>query len=69
MKEIEIKIKEEALQALFQGQKVVFDYLGQPRITLYPPRYGYFMTYEKKVEIERMALNKAFEEVIKLLKD
>ena len=65
--EIEQKISEEMLQALFQGKKVVLDYVGQPRVTLYPPRYGTFMTWEKFAEIERAAQLRAFEHVISLL--
>jgi len=69
MENIEYKITEEMLQALFQGKKVVFDYVGRPQITLYPPNYGYFITYEKKAEIEYMAFNRAFEKIVELLKD
>jgi len=65
---LEYKITEEMLQALFQGKKVIFDYAGLPQVTLYPPNYGYFITYEKKAEIERLAHFKAFEEIIQALK-
>lgn len=67
MRDIEHKITEEQLQALFQGKKLVLDYAGQPQITLYPPRYGVFMTHEKFVEIERMAQMRAYEAVVELL--
>lgn len=67
MKEIEQKISEEALQALFQGKKVMFDTFGLPRITLYPPRYGVFVTHEKYQEIVRRAKLEGFEYVIDLL--
>lgn len=67
MQEIEQKISEEALQALFQGKKVVFDTYGLPRITLYPPRYGVFVTHEKYQEIVRRAKLQGFEYVIELL--
>lgn len=65
--EIEHKMTEEQLQALFQGKKLVLDYSGRPRVTLYPPRYGFFMTWEKYVEIERAAQMKAYEHIIDLL--
>ncbi len=63
----EYKITEEALQALFQGKKVVFDTYGQPTITLYPPRYGVFMTHEKYLEIERRAQMEGLNTVLDLL--
>jgi hypothetical protein len=65
--ELEYKITEEALQALFEGKKVIFDYQGRSRITLYPPRYGVFITHEKMRELEDMAYSKAFMEMTKLL--
>jgi len=71
-KEIEHQINEEQLQALFQGKKLVLDYQGQPKITLYPPRYGVFMTHEKYVELEqRVRMENSFElmEFIRSLKD
>ncbi len=69
MKELEFKLTEEALKALFEGKKIVFDYAGQPRVTLYPPRYGVFMTYEKMAEVERLAQNKALEALLKVFRD
>jgi len=52
IKEKEIKITEEMLHGLFEGKKIV---LAEPdlRITLYPPRYGVFMTYDKLIELKR----------------
>ena len=67
MKDLEYKITEEALQALFQGQKVIFDTVGLPRVTLYPPRYGVFVTHEKYQEIVRRAKMAGFEYVIDLM--
>lgn len=67
-KKIEHKITEEQLQALFQGKKLVLDYQGQPMITLYPPRYGVFMTHEKYLEMERLVYSRAFEELEKFLR-
>jgi len=67
--EIEHKITEEMLQGLFQGKKLVLDYAGQPRITLYPPRYGVFMTHEKFVELERRAQMNAYEAVVELFRE
>src|SRR5262249_44864848 len=67
MKDIEYKITEEALQALFQGQKIIFDTYGLPRVTLYPPRYGVFVTHEKYQEIVRRAKTQGFEYVIEML--
>ncbi len=66
MRNKEFKITEDALQALFQGKKVVFREPDMD-ITLYPPRYGVFITHEKRIEIERMAYNKAFTELTDLL--
>jgi hypothetical protein len=53
MKELEYKITTEQIQALLEGKKLVFQYQGQPQITLYPPNYGVFMTYEKLAELRR----------------
>ncbi|HMG16561.1 MAG TPA: hypothetical protein VK590_13985 [Saprospiraceae bacterium] len=53
MKELEYKISTEMIQALLEGKKVVFDYAGQPRVTLYPERYGVFMTYNKLTELRQ----------------
>ncbi len=64
---LEFKITEEMLQALFQGQKVVFDCAGMPRITLYPPRYGVFMTHEKYTAIKEAVYAQAFDRVLELL--
>lgn len=55
------------LQALFQGKKVVFDYAGMGLVTLYPPRYGYFMTHEKMRELEDRVYSKAWESMLELL--
>ena len=65
--EIEHKLTEEQLQALYKGKKLVLDYQGRPRVTLYPPRYGFFMTWEKYAEIERAAFSKAYEHLEQLL--
>lgn len=65
---IEHKISEEQLQALFQGKKLVLNYHGVPQITLYPPRYGVFMTHEKFTEMEQRVYARAFEELTDLLR-
>jgi hypothetical protein len=67
MKDLEYKVTEEALQALFQGKKVLFDYYGLPRVALYPPRYGVFVTHERYQEIVRRAKMEGFEYVIDLI--
>lgn len=56
------------LQALFQGKKVVIDHHGFSKVTLYPPRYGYFMTYEKFHELESRLFSKAWEGMLEILK-
>jgi hypothetical protein len=66
--EIEHKLTEEHLQALFQGKKLVLEYSGQPRVTLYPPRYGVFMTHEKFSEMEQRVYARAWEELTEFLK-
>lgn len=66
--ELEFKITEDALQALFQGQKVEFRYQGLPAVILLPPRYGVFMTYEKVKDIERAAYMQAWEKVLDIMK-
>jgi hypothetical protein len=66
---LEHRITEEMLQALFQGKKLVFDIQGYPLITLYPPRYGVFITHEKYLEMQRAAYDKAFEPLIDILHD
>lgn len=53
MKEIKIDIKTEHIQALLEGKKLTYDNVGQPRITLFPDRYGVFMTYEKLAQLRR----------------
>lgn len=53
MKEIKIEIKTEHIQALLEGKKLVLDYVGQPRITLIPDRYGVFLTFDKFAEMRR----------------
>jgi len=67
MRHIEQKISEEMLHALFEGKKVVIDYQGQPRITLYPPRYGVFMTYDKYEELVRRAYREGTQVLVGLL--
>ena len=64
---IEQKISEEALQALFQGKKVIFDTYGLPTIALYPPRYGVFVTHEQYQKIVQKAKTEGFEYVLELL--
>jgi hypothetical protein len=67
MRDIEQKISEEMLHALFEGKKVVIDYKGQPTITLYPPRYGVFITYEKYEKIVQQAQTAGTMFVVELL--
>lgn len=69
MKDIELKISEEMLQALFQGKKVVFDNYRRPTIMLYPPRYGVFTTYDKYQEIVRRAEMEGHTRAIELLRE
>lgn len=68
-KHIEHKITEEQLEALFQGKKLILNYQGLPSVTLYPPRYGVFMTHEKYAELEHMAYARAFEKLVELLRE
>lgn len=67
--EIEIKIDEEALQALFQGKKVVYDRHQEYRVTLYPPRYGFFMTYEKLENIRNAAKMQGAIHLLNIIED
>lgn len=67
MRHIEHKITEEQLQALFQGKKLVFDFAGFPQITFYPPRYGVFITHEKRREMENAMYDKAFERMLEIM--
>lgn len=67
MPPIEHKLTEEQLKALFEGKKLVIDLYGRPQITIYPPRYGFFMTWEKYAEIERAVYRKAYEHLEQLL--
>lgn len=53
VKDIEIKIDIEQLRALLEGKKLVIDVMGQPKIIIYPDRYGVFMTYDKFVELRK----------------
>lgn len=53
MQDIEFKITTEQLQALLEGKKLVWDVKGQPRVTLYPERWGVFMTATKFEELKR----------------
>lgn len=52
-KEIKINIKTEHIQSLLEGKKLTYDYVGKPRITLIPDRYGVFLTVEKLAELRR----------------
>lgn len=52
-KELEHKITLEQIQALLEGKKLVLDYMGFPRITIYPPKYGIFLTYEEYESLRR----------------
>lgn len=53
MREIEHTLTTEQLQALFEGKKLVLNYGDLPRVTLYPPNYGVFMTFAKFAELRR----------------
>lgn len=53
MKKMDIRLSEEMLRALFEGKKVQYCQMGEPMVTLYPERYGVFMTHEKMAEIRR----------------
>jgi hypothetical protein len=73
MRQIEIKIDEQALKALFEGKKLEYVYKsglkdqGQ-RITVYPPRYGFFVTHESRAELEKRIYGRAFEEAVQYLR-
>ena len=66
--EKEIKLTSEALQALFEGKKLVFD-RPDMRLTIYPDRYGVFMTHEKRHELESMIYGRAFEQAVQFLRN
>jgi hypothetical protein len=72
MENIEFRLTEELLQALFQGKKVEMishGPLGEAtrRATIYPPWFGVFMTWEKFAELERMAMVKAYKELVEIM--
>jgi hypothetical protein len=76
MRDIEIKIDEQALKALFEGKRLDYVYhhgLGKDapdplKITIYPPRYGFFMTHESRAELEKRIYGRAFEEAVLYLR-
>jgi hypothetical protein len=76
MKDVEIKIDEQALKALFEGKRLDYVYnagFGKNapdpfKITIYPPRYGFFITHEKRAELEKRIYGRAFEEAILYLR-
>ena len=55
-KEIKLDIKTEHIQALLEGKKMVYDIQGLPRITLYPDRYGVFITHDKFLKLRRQIM-------------
>lgn len=52
MKELEFKVTVEEIRALLEGKKLVYNF-PETCITLYPDRYGVFMTYEKLADLRR----------------
>lgn len=61
---IKYTLDEQGLKALFEGKKLAFEYEGQPRFEIYPPRYGVFMTHGKYAEMEKMAMMKCYKELL-----
>ncbi len=77
MTDREIKIDEQALKALFEGKRLDYVYhdgvLGKnvpvlQKITIYPPRYGFFVTHESRAELEKRIYGRAFEEAVHYLR-
>lgn len=67
IQEIEFKLTEKSLKALFEGKKIVYDYFGKSRVTIYPPSYGVFMTHEKMQQIKQAAYMRAWDEILTLI--
>lgn len=71
MKEIKIDLPDDALRGLFEGKRLEYVFHGGissdeevTRILIYPARYGVFMTVEKFAEIERLAMARAYQELL-----
>jgi hypothetical protein len=73
MKDIEIKIDEQALKAMFEGKRLEYVYRSglkreAQRVTIYPPRYGFLVTHESRAELEKRTYGRAFEQAVQFLR-